>query len=770
MSNLNKKTDKLTLSEILARSAGVKRPAVEPAPRATWGLIAESDRTDEAVALLLKYHNERTTASKNKLEATLSIFRKNHHLQINDDRFRVLAAPKPLATSLKQNDVIALLQDFGAHAESALDTPTLPFTFNYQPRPTTPLDDFYWYLTLSRAALDIRSVALDNVYVEPALTSMIAKIRDTKKTRDGVLAKQLQDSKRMLSAKLWFDKELVMQPTAIKSFKAVSLRPKANPGSPYNQMKRHDQETPVSQIQQVLTDDWAYKDFTGLIKLIASDNGAKQFLANHKLHYTFQMAAGNTKVTTDSELKQGKPNRAIFNSPLFLRAVGGAFSQTYDDNVSHPGYLTRFSWAYGGAARFLGMISARMQALKGVRVDEDYSWDFQPMSPRKLQDLGLDDDGAAFWSITTVRADNCLPMFAFSKPDVKHWDLTRPPVYSDHLKERHLRYLKGSATPDKSKAIWGRLIDVIRHVHKLGRVQTNNKVVFYLPGQTMSGSNDTYRENTDGNLTGRIFLMMNVWESFHPGRDFEQFEADWACGDDLLACTLQRDVKLLEATNDALTPKIGQIYKPETLAISNDLSEGPFLGRMIVAIKYKGELGIVAVRPWRAITASLQFPKRPPPPAVSPFSYALVRLSACWDEAALFYPRLRQVFERYWARLLLKGARWPTQAVSELHDADLYFADSEGNPVALSETLRNLDQLWFLHTGQEAHHSEEEYPDEGHDAEAATDPDLDAFIDGMMADFDHQDLTEATPSNSNEGGLLTPPPIEPLLDTEGVDM
>jgi len=772
MSNIEKKTDKTTLKQLLEKTAGFGRPAARVREQAPWGDLDKDDRTDEALTMLTKFYAEKRTTQRNVLEAKLTNFRKVFAKNLNDPKVMILKAPEQLVSKIGVQELLTLLADYAPHVEPI----DVKFPFDYHPRKSTPLDDAYWYMVLSQQPQLYLDLAWQNVYLEPALGNMVNKIRKTKPIRERVNSRKLDDSLLMYEAVKHYDKELTFTPVPIPSISEVSLRERANPGSPYNQMERLDKNAPVTQVGQCATLDWAFADFQKLLANFAKPNYGK-LMESHKEHYTFQMAAGNCKITPAAELKDGKPDRAIFCSPLFLRTVGGIFSQTYYKTANHPGQMKSHSWAYGGATRFLGKISERMQTLTGKVADVDYIWDFPVMSPAILSKLAPSDpENHGFreviaYDINTTPGDP-VTTFAYSFPDVKHWDLTRPGCYSDHLKDRHLRYIskipiEGAWTATKA-TIWTRIMTWIRFVHKLGRVQTNHRVIFHLPDQTMSGSSDTTEENTDGNLTGRIALQMEAWSHFHPHTTFQQFEANFATGDDLLAVALAGKAKYVAYCNDHMKTVIGQEYKPETVGVHASLSALPFLGRHIVGFEWRRNLAVVAVRPETAILATLVFPKKSPPPAVSPFDFALVRLSSCWDEGALFYPRLRRFMAAYWDRLMLKGAKWPRDYVRELVDADAYFTDLAGDVIALSPVLRSLEDLWFLHTGARA--------ESASDGELSEDPNDKADLEN--ADSLIEDLMfggPATPSNTNVPVLganepLLPAPPSDESEFAGVDL
>lgn len=770
MSNTNVKPGKISLREMMANTPGYKKAAVKvsssaaPSGKAAWADIVEEDKTTEAVALLERYYKEtRVNIRRNQL-LYLTRYRLDNFKHIRDLRFFVMERPTQMSSSIPANDLLELLQPFKARRDEK--NIQFPFIFSYSPVTFQPLDFAYWQMVLHRCPDEMLAVGRDHVYLLPTLGAMVAKIRAVQPIFNTVKQKNLKESVLMTRALAHFNSEFTIEEgKKIPKIADFEYRPTASPGSPYNQMARLNVNKPVTRIEQCFTPTWAIAEIQDFVKLFAKSSNPPDLEAA-KAHWTWQMAAGNCKIIKRSEVSEGKPDRAIFQSPLFMRVVGGCLTQAYQSAVDHPGFLKHFSWAYGGALRLVDKITARVQSLTGLKEGDDYTWSFASMPEDELRQLGLDD--GVFYMIHTVSDDENKSL-VFSFPDVKSWDLTAPPVYYDHHEERTQKFIEKCDTTPGLKALWKRISSWLTRKTREARIQTNSSIVFNLTDRVMSGGARTYIQNTEGNLTGRIALDMYAWEKLHPNVEFIPFEANFACGDDLLAATASRYRKHLERANAAVTEVLGQQYKPETLGIYDSLSSQPFLGRHIVGFEMNGQRAIVAIRPWRSILASVLFAKHNPPKGVSHYSYALVRLSAAWDEGALFYPRLRRFFSALWDALLASGAQWPTQSAEQLVDSDKYFVDAEGSPIPPSPVLRSLGDLWHLHTGQEAVASDEETP-------APLVPDEEDLGDLDIMGFDNLDLEESeipaselAESKTTQTGLKTPaPPTEEELEVEEI--
>lgn len=507
--------------------------------------------------------------------------------------------------------------------------PFMSLEFAYSPTQVPPDDWALWAIQRDPANQDIVENLLRYCFALPNLANMLARVDSA-----AVLAQSRPEYARVAQfwnpALLSVRRDSSLSPMLqLPDWRTTSLDMSASPGFPFNVMpKVEGGRVPMSTVRDVFEREhgaFLERIMTSVVNRVLRPSKEEPF-DSRLVMYSIQ--AGNVKHVLRSELG-AKPNRAIFSAPLALRLIGGAISQPFYENWSHPGSLLGSSFAHGETLNVLATILRCQATIEAV------------------SELITLKPGPADMHVSVRKI--YLKSARVAAPDKREYDMgIRPEPMQEFAS-----YSEGVLPSEESLAetlkpkrkAWVRLHRWSQYMDGEGKVIiTNHRVHFPMRIANPSGSMFTTTRNTFIDLAGEEAICRAAWHAVYPHREYEKFCHISAYGDDTvdLFFSSNYDINRLWAKMIELAPQIGWRYKEGTTEITDCLSDVEILGRSIYAwVNADGSiLGFFGARPAEKLFMSLVYPKSSTRvEGVNPAEIRQARLVMIADEA-FAYPRL----------------------------------------------------------------------------------------------------------------------------------
>jgi hypothetical protein len=456
-------------------------------------------------------------------------------------------------------------------------------------------------------------------------------------------------------------------------------------------------------------------------------------------HFVRTVMAGNIKPVTLDEIEEGKPDRSVYNDPALIRFFSAKFSLLAYAHLSCPWYH-KPGWMNGKAGAFVREAAAALDETADVRLVDG------PIPTLKA-----------------IEFPHCVDI----KPDVRAMDMhTHPEILKDYYEHD----LIGPLVPVAQRtnihvAVLAFVIGVLSEAAQHPMCLTNSGVMYFPKHLNSSGAAHTYMVNMKnttpvylglrGELPGQKYVLQKEYAGV---RFFHR-----AVGDDQMIVirlpeiatptgflpinSRDRDGSILAATTstfnafvkffrgsdpDKVTGLMKEVqkfagweFKPETLAVSRNLSATAFLGHHLYVseefVTKEGDAGaVLAARPLHQILFSAEWPKsqltkRQQEAGLTHNVYTAVRAISAMLEASAAYPGVRMaltnIFEE--KKKVLGQVGWDSDPLRELVNDELSnphlwgFEQSaldiieDSDPDFILSHAPSLEQIWRLHTGQE---------------------------------------------------------------------
>jgi len=423
-------------------------------------------------------------------------------------------------------------------------------------------------------------------------------------------------------------------------------------------------------------------------------------------HIVWEQAAGNIKPVDAKQVNEGKPDRAIYMSPVVLRFLGMRCSQELTDAFTHPSKMTRFSYASGGAEKLLSNLSDQLYP---DSLDDGLEYHMSPKPGSDCQNVHLTNA-------------------AVSDPDISSMDMQIEKTFSKINKDKIVEGYR-LTTKNHLHILAGATFSFLQGTSEKPLILTNLGIFWNPDHLNPSGGPFTY--------------ALNELKSCGMRPDFEKFCSDpcffgykphfghVAHGDDQRIMYGFDPIKPNMATNLADYPDwklpvndhrslvssrwashLAKVekhhhvkFKKETAGISSFLSGSAYLG---CAIFFAPEelYGTPAFVPARMASQSLFtaiWPKHPGTKAVNPHALYACRMYSAWYESAVVYKLNQKVLPNAYAsahRLIAKEhftANFFTENIINPFDSDVSIA-----PPSLPAELPTQREIFTWLTGYES--------------------------------------------------------------------
>ncbi len=434
-----------------------------------------------------------------------------------------------------------------------------------------------------------------------------------------------------------------------------------------------------------------------------ADDGGHD-ISDFWVHMLWMVLAGNVKPVTPEEVEAGKPDRAVYSSSAVLRLLTLKVGHVLYEVMEHPSFRPHFSFAKGGAARFL--------------------LDAAEASRSEFQFTELKLEGVAHEHLQGIEFTNAVS----AKPDVQSMDMTMQPEYQDgwlQYKEKAFNFEYGEGHKDARQMLILYIIGFANAATKAPRVLVSNDVVIVPHSLNPSGSAETFllneyksicireamspkfRQTLNKPGTSKLYEALappqvggtHVTLKFHSATGDDQFFlyqldplklmdgsevdvnerreagsyfADWTekleeIRKKFMGTWQSTDSEGAAVRSGAWTPgakliapgyfqKLGKIvgvdWKPATLTLDRSLTTTPYLGHHLVASDLVGVPQIMAVRPASSVLHMALWPhhRLPKGSPLTHQTYTAIRAVAAYLECAAAYPGMRTTFRAIYDR------------------------------------------------------------------------------------------------------------------------
>jgi hypothetical protein len=531
-------------------------------------------------------------------------------------------------------------------------------------------------------------------------------------------------------------------------------------------------------------------------------------------HILWTVQAGNVKPVTTDEMKAGSPTRSIFMAPALIDLLRAKPAQQWYKCARHSGIHQGRSWANGGASDFYEKIA-----------------DIKDVGNAVLWETKVNE--CEFPALRSLGFSNLLTIY----PDQAAADLSCQNEYSTayHEQERDI-VANGATKRDINTALVGVLTGFAAAAATRPLVLFGNGVVFEAVNMNPSGDRGTWNKNEFKSviimeaLKGvKIFqkdytppFLTYGTQTLKPELKLAEASGDdmalgfvlppivtangkvgiaesWEGADArsagqrvlddfqrLYVGIFEKDGKPLARFETGAVlrkqgwiPKIFELCRAEaktsTLAVNRILSEGEYLGHMLIATTEghdPGSFDILGVRPMHKVLHTLIWPHhmhfRDSP--ITPAIHTALRAMACWLEAAVAYPPLRPICREVYQRAVVQAGSiaWDNDSIKQtLYDLlGVHFLSLEDDPAAILEDkgleagrFPSLETAWSLATGRDPPTNLSEESASKQLAEA-TDFDLSGFDD---------DDAVPDPARAPKPSSDPPEPDQSLAEEESED-
>lgn len=641
--------------------------------RKTWGDEGDQELEDaqaRVLSLLRAYHQALLTSRRNQLISDLWRLRYNSKLNWNDPYCAPLHPVKlpELPPGLKQDDYRAMLESaFGAGSVRQIEPSAaglLPF--GYGPQSVTPSDKGMFYLVLAmpppgsaEERVDLLKYVHDHVVLDPMYYFMLQKAVKLRARQPPKSLAFFAEAVKAVNEAGILDR-LDALPKRVKDetlnggkpyFPIERIPTNTNPGYPFNCTPVDAKGTKTfSTVEQV------FEMALEVVNRIWDHLGKKAYMAQLPAdldrHTWFCMQAGNNKPVTVAESASGKPDRAIYSSPLALRIIDAIFAVPFYRNW-HSRHADK------GWKPCQGFVMEWLVTLVTEAVGGDVEVEFF--------DPPAEYDGEKLVYVPAVKFVRFKGV-VFRFPDIRGFDLTQLALYCDAFGEQVKKMLPHPKTePEEAhKRKLEKLLDfsLYRQSHFIQCVVNNNMVVS-AKDLNPSGSRWTFERNT---YTNEVVITQNQMSAaktlgFTGAFDERRHFAYRCYGDDSIQARASSDVphdKYFAAYDKKFQANTGMQQKEETLKIYDSPSYGLYLGRRIVAVAFGKVRAMVAILPERLLAMTLARPKHNVKATkMSADQFLLLRVLACAIEGDLFYPDLARATRLAFRELSAKHVTLP---------------------------------------------------------------------------------------------------------------
>lgn len=386
-----------------------------------------------------------------------------------------------------------------------------------------------------------------------------------------------------------------------------------------------------------------YKNFTldkVLMKRAVDQSKLIEYLCPHII---FTLSSGNVKPVTAEEIKQGKPNRGIFQSPAVIRIMYMFLASIINTNWKHPSKMANFGWQGGGTERLLNALFEQV----GFKQQEFIE---------KVDYLKMRE--------SMIAHDVTFPQAAFAFPDIKAQDQFFHDDIRTIMYKVVIRDLVYSIDPFY-RPLFAAYLGFAKRLEEMPIIMTNANVIFTPKHLNISGGmfNSAHSNNHSACLAFEAQVKFK-WP-------FPVKIAHVANGDDAIMMFYSEDKPLgfsgelgrlpnnykfqdINSYKKDVTNNISQLnsalhkfatyikhrysceLKPETLSVHPVLSMGEYLGANIY-VKLDPEIVFMAARPPEKIFFSMLWGQTVQGPGVSPTMIAAMRTFSAYADATLIY-------------------------------------------------------------------------------------------------------------------------------------
>lgn len=432
-------------------------------------------------------------------------------------------------------------------------------------------------------------------------------------------------------------------------------------------------------------------------------------------HIVWTLASGNVKPVSLEDIKDGKPNRSIFQSSALLRVLMARTGQMIAEGWKHHTHLSHFGWARGGAYRVVKALFNQFP---------NHAPEFIPVVP----------NSPAFGTEPEVR-ELVEDSFCFATPDISAQDQNFAPAYFDvTYRVLYRDFVSKISTRNYALALWA-LYGFYAAAEVNPVILTNNGVTFRGNHLNPSGGNLTSIHSQNQAACAAAAAKQYPWGSkktkdypaiavefgsLNKGDDsLFAFHVDFPVGKFLMThaevtsvlgfttqaqreAVRQHIASRLRKFAEYCTKNLGFSWKADSLDIYDSFSACTFLGYNIYMMPETARFGVqafVAARPlWKALFTLVWSQHRPPKTSpMTPQLCAGMRCFAVAYDTILVYPSIHTTLARLYDHLFAqcKNGQITDMRFMEIGDLEL------PEITTLPETLPLLDEVFHWMTGLE---------------------------------------------------------------------
>jgi len=400
-----------------------------------------------------------------------------------------------------------------------------------------------------------------------------------------------------------------------------------------------------------------YVDF-GIDSVLQESVNIRQHSKLHDLapHLIWLMGAGNVKPVTADDVKEGKPDRSIFQSPAVVRLMYMALSGSVGDNWNHPSELPHFGWQTGGSQELLERLFDQIPPLA------NFAWQEQILvSPTPKRGF--------------VAHDFSFRNVCFAAPDVKGQDQHFHSSFYEILYRVLNRDFVSRLPPLYSKLV-SLSLGFLKAMETTPLILTSGNVLFQGAHLNPSGGPFTARHSQNHSIVlGNVFkelapqgcfvahvskgddALLALYNPKRPvGSIFDPSQLPKDSTDNVVTYNgsvesfVQAEYSTLNTSSksawmiscrDHIKKMFSVDLKPETISrVHLTLSDVEFLGahiRIIPSGIYCDFNTFVAARPLPKIFFSILWGQTPPGKGVNPDLTTCMRIFAAYYDAVLTY-------------------------------------------------------------------------------------------------------------------------------------
>lgn len=398
-----------------------------------------------------------------------------------------------------------------------------------------------------------------------------------------------------------------------------------------------------------------------LLEMKYDDKKKSMYLSPHII---FLESSGRIKPVTEEDIKNGKPDRSIFQSPAMIRLAYMFLSEQITDNWVNSSKLKHFGWQQGGTERLLNELFEQVDIRDSAFVEHF--------------DILAKQEGKRIHDVT-------FPNACFWFPDIKAQDQHFHPDFFKILYSV-LQRDTVSKIPKIYQQIFSAYLGFMHQLEQQPLILTNANVLFQGRNLNVSGGPFTTIHSNNHSCVIKEEIFNWDWK-IHSQNKIKL--AHKAAGDDAMVMfylpgsihlgysgILDRKRTTEQKLHNTITEnnthvqnrvldfqfkniipfqkyilkKYGIELKDETLQLYPTLSAGEFLGNSIYYLPDDadgfGQPAFVASRPLSKVLFSGFWGQTIPSPGIGPHMVAAMRIFSAYYDSSLIYLNINTILAK----------------------------------------------------------------------------------------------------------------------------